>query len=78
MRTEVNLAQKPLVVWWFISESLAIREVYPGDKWPDHETELAFVNVVGRSTEDRCATAAELIGAEVIAIATHSLRQMRD
>ena len=70
IRTPWASLDSSAVLWWSVNPRNSITDVRPEEEWPDAETAEAFRQVKGLGVDrlDKCATAAELTGAEILVI----------
>ena len=73
LRLALHSMGREMRLWWNIGPDLSIKAVIPEGGWADRETELSFRDVIGMSLRDvsDCATTAQLVGAEALAVVRH-------
>lgn len=70
IRTPWASLDSSATLWWSVKPGQSITGVLPEEEWPDRETAEAFRQVKGLGVDrlDKCATAAELTGAEILLV----------
>jgi len=74
VRTPWKSMDTELVLWWTIRNDNVVKDVMAIDGWPDKKTKEGFKQVIGLASDQlqKCSTAAELTGAEVLMLCKHN------